>query len=514
MVLTNAVNLCFKPSIALLYYDFMILSTIGSGWSRRILVASIFAVAIFFSLFHLKESPSVWYDEGWYVQASANLATTGVDGIQLSPGNIYHVPILTVGYPLIYPLSLWFKIFGVSIFSARLLMVMFVLGLLGSGYYLAKRLFSSTAAICTLALLVTLPPLYANGKSVLGEVPGMLYLVMSLVFLANAANDSNRKRFYMILFGVFAGLCVVTKPLFLVFVPAIALGLLIGWKRNTINFKNILISTIFGMLAVLTWLAVQFRGDGSLSQILSYYINPYEITDMVGTIVGNFGRLFTDVGTLYLTSMTIIWIVSLWVRHKKAEKVGITEIIAISFSLLVIAAYLRTAGWYRYLFEAQIISILFFPNALFSVAEYARQKFGQFLESLKPLKTPLFCVLVVFVLTVVGLYQLSFNSWVANAYNSDKTAFWEKYFETLPDSIPVFFYDTPEVAIFTRSGNYYQYLTPAGGVFGEDQLHRIEEGKIDKIIVRSDAYEGRKDSLFKGYEVDEVAYKYSILRQR
>ena len=40
----------------------------------------------FFATYKLSESPSVWYDEGFYVQIASNLSTYGKYGLQLQPG--------------------------------------------------------------------------------------------------------------------------------------------------------------------------------------------------------------------------------------------------------------------------------------------------------------------------------------------------------------------------------------------------------------------------------------------
>ena len=58
----------------------------GLSMNKEILlVAALFCVALFFATYHLSESPPVWYDEGFYVQSAANLATLTVTGRMLSP---------------------------------------------------------------------------------------------------------------------------------------------------------------------------------------------------------------------------------------------------------------------------------------------------------------------------------------------------------------------------------------------------------------------------------------------
>ncbi|MES2216176.1 MAG: glycosyltransferase family 39 protein [Patescibacteria group bacterium] len=469
----------------------------------------VICIALFFSLYKLTESPSVWYDEGWYTQAAMNLAETGVDGLQLAPDNIYHASLLTtVGYPLIYPLGLWMKIFGSSVLAARSFMLLCILGFLFVAFLLIRRLSGKTIALGALALLATLPTLYGNGKSVLGEVPGLLYLVFSLLCISFVRSDGNRKYSWIILGGVSAGLCIVTKPLFLVFIPALAVGTFLEWKRGSLNLKEVIGGIVCALLPVLVWVMVQFRGDTSMLSVIKYYANPYQITDLFSVILSNVGHLFTSIGNIYLVGTILIWCVALALRMRSKNKIPAEEIIAFIFTLLVIAAFLRTAGWYRYLFPAQVLSLLFFPGAFSVLGEY----FGRYVSVIRHHWQKAVVVIIVF-LSVYGTYQLAFDSWVAEAYSSHKTAFWQEYLGHLPPTRSVFFYNTPEVVIFMPHRNYRQYIVPAGGVVGQDQLLFLELGIPDVAIVESDSYTEGK-SPFENYTLDKTAYKYSILKKK
>jgi len=475
-----------------------------------IILIVLFALAIFFSTYKLAESPPVWYDEGWYIQTSANLAAGYGDGIQLAPGDVRHISILTVGYPLIYPLAAWFNIFGTGVISARSLMVVFILALLIAIYSLVRRIWWSGAdrgtmfGIFVVALLVTFPPLYGNGKSVLGEVPGLLYMVIFLLCFSMVRSGIPRKYLWIILAGLFAGICIVTKPLFLVLIPAIAIGVLIEWRRGTMTVKESLIMAVAGVLPIAVWFLVQFQAFDSPRQILAYYANPYQIDNLTSVIAGNFVRLFSDPSTLYLLAVMAVWFVALIIRWKKREMIQSEEIIAFIFTLLISAAFLRTAGWFRYLFPVQIVSLIFFPASLSYIGRiFTRVKHSNHAVSI-----------VIGLLVILGGYQVMFNSWVANAYSNDKTEFWQKYFVDTDPEETVFFYDAPEVAIFIPHRNYYQYLAPAGGDIGSENLRVLVGSLADKVILETDAYVGGQKTTFSMYEEQERAYKYSILKLR
>jgi 4-amino-4-deoxy-L-arabinose transferase-like glycosyltransferase len=469
------------------------------------LLILIFCAAGFFAMFHLKESPPVWYDEGFYVQSAANLATYGQTGLRVASDTIEpSSKMITVGYPLIYPLAGWFKIFGVSILAARSLMVLFILGFLLASYLLVKRLFNNKFVVGALMLLATIPTLYGNGKTVLGEVPGLLYLVLFLLFFNIAISSTTRKYLWLLFSGLFAGLCVVTKPTFLVLLPAIAVGVFMEWRRSTLNIKEILISVVAGIAPVIFWFFLQFQGGDSLSSILSYYANPYQLTDLFGVVIENIKRLFVGIGPLYLVVCMCVWIGALWMRWRDREKIQTEEIICVIFSVLIIAAYTRTPGWYRYLFEAQIISLLFFTYALFIVVK-------KWIHLVDPKKLVTVCVAV---LSIFGAYQVMFSSFVAESYHRNKTAFLESYFAAVSSTTSFFFYNVPEAVIFSRNTNYYQYINPAGGSIGEEQLSSITSGEVDRIILGTDEYTNSTKNAFMLYKVSTTTHDYTILERK
>ncbi|MCX6715590.1 MAG: glycosyltransferase family 39 protein [Candidatus Taylorbacteria bacterium] len=476
--------------------------------SKKWLTVVFFGVALFFSCYQLTEAPGVWYDEGFYFQTAANLADHGIAGMQFAPDTIEKIPRLTVGYPLIYPLALWFKIFGVDILAGRSLMVIMIMGFLFASYIFAKKLFGPTMAVGTLALLSTLPTIYGNGKSILGEVPGLLYMVVFFLCFNLALSADTRRKFWMIMAGVFAGLCVVTKPIFLVLIPAIAVGLFVVIRRRNLCLSDVVMGVVAGIIPILVWFMVQFGPGATFHSILAYYANPSDVVDITNTMLKNIISLFSDVSTLYLSIVTLIWIAAVWVRVKEKKQIRPEEVIALTFTLLIIAAFTRTAGWYRYLFEAQVVSLIFLPNALVVVI--------QKISELKVLSRPAIMKImklavptVITVLVILGAYQTLFHSWVAQAYGTHKTAFWEEYFSALPMSTSVFFYDTPEVALFDKSSNYYQYLQPAGGDIGGKELVAIDKGLPDLIVMKAAAWHKQ----FPLYISEKDVYKYTILRK-
>jgi 4-amino-4-deoxy-L-arabinose transferase-like glycosyltransferase len=462
---------------------------------KALLAVALFALGLFFSLYRLTESPAVWYDEGFYIQSAANLAEHGSTGLILEPHIVSpSTRFITVGYPLIYPLALWFKLFGAGVLQARAFMAIIIMAFLGLAYALSRRLFGEWQAIAVLALLVTFPPLYANGKSVLGEVPGLVFL--SISFICLAVFLEKRRTGWLASAGFAAGLCVATKPFFLLILPAMLWGAIVAWRRKEIALRDAGICLAFLLVPIILWAGVQFSGD-SISGILAFYANPYSIHDL-GTIVAkNLKALVTDTGPLYMVLIHIVWLWSLWKRRRAGARVSIAETISVAFSVLMILAFLRTEGWYRYLFESQILGLIFLPQALDALAPARWRAAG--------------VPIAVALLSLAGLYQTMFHSWVADAYGNHRTAFWQDYFRGVKPEEKLFFFDTPEVAIFAPSDDYYQFMSEGGGTLGTDPMTIVRTASPDRIFLKTYVYEHRKETVFRDYQPDAAGYDYSIL---
>jgi 4-amino-4-deoxy-L-arabinose transferase-like glycosyltransferase len=476
--------------------------------SPALVAAALLLVGVSFATFRLTESPSFWYDEGWYIQAAANLATAGVDGLQLSPGHIEHLAVTTVGYPLIYPLALWMKIFGTGVAAARSLMAIIIVGFLAAAFALARRLLGQTigmgrsGALWALALLVLFPPLYGNGKSVLGEVPGMLFFMLSLFFWSKAKASTDR-RLWVILSGVFAGLCAATKPVYLVFLPALLVGAIIEYRRKTLSLSEIAIGVAAALAPLAVWLFVQFGAGDSASGIVGYYANPYH-ENIVHVVLKNFVGLFKSASGLFTLALGGAWAAGIIVAWKRGKAIAVEEVMAAIFAGLVFLAFLRTAGWYRYLFPMQATALLFLPGAFGTLSDIASGRWParRFVRRAAPA--------ILGLLALLGLYQLCFASWVADGYGSHRTAELAAGIGALPASRSVLFYNAPEAVPFIKHRNYYQYILPAAGVIGAENLALAQKGSVDLIVLETEGYHP-SDPVFKLYKPTGTVDKFTVL---
>ena len=134
--------------------------------------------AIIFNDFLIK--PTIWSDESLVIQLGRNLAEKGIVQIAVSPDGFssnrqYYTS--SVGWILPASLAVVFKIFGVSFFNTRLLMSFYLLGFITVVFLLVRQIYGLKTAVLSSLLLVSFAPLYGNGKSALGEVPAMFWLL-------------------------------------------------------------------------------------------------------------------------------------------------------------------------------------------------------------------------------------------------------------------------------------------------------------------------------------------------
>ena len=475
-----------------------------TAWMLAALACLILFIA---ATYHLRESPAIWYDEGYYTQAAMNLSEIGHQALQLAPGRYISTAFVTVGYPLIYPVSVFYHLFGAGVAEGRAVMVLFIFGFAAVSYALVRKLFGGWTAAWTLLYLSSFPMLYGNGKSVLGEVPGLFYLVLALLALWYLERTQYRNwRGYAVL-GVAAGLCAVTKPIFILFLAALFLTLVIRWRRTPLQWSGSVLGLVALGLPVLMWLYLQFGFGDSWHSVVSAYANPYAVEDLTSVILQNALRFFTESTPIYTMILMAVWGASLALKRRYKDASS-AELAAFIFCVLIILAYLRLEGWYRYFFPATMTALLFFPYACSTVFNYIAERL-RFLR-----RVPWLRYLFIIALIAAQLYQLARTSYVADYYHSTRTRDLTAQIESFGPEASFFLYNTPEVAVLLPSRNYYQYLEPSGHLnFGADEVSVLQKGTADVVIVYDNTYRQR-EKLFSKYTLAESVNRYDFLKRR
>lgn len=464
-----------------------------------------FLSVLFFSTYKLSEAPAIWYDEGFYTQMAKNFADTGKQVLQTEPGIYSSTSYVTVGYPLTATVGLSYKLFGSGVLQGRLIMALFLFGFVLASYFLFKKLFGKESAAWTVLLLATFPMLYGNGKAVLGEVPALFFLILTLLALSQLERNKYIGWHRYALVGLAAGLCLATKMFFVLLLIALFLTYLFNLRSIKLTWSGFIAGMIALICPLLLWAHIQFGAEATIQSVVSYYTNPYAVDNIPQHMLQNAQRFITETTPSFTLVLTSIWGISLFFR-RKIGGISAAETGGFIFCILVILSYLRLEGWYRYLFPATMLSLLFLPNSLVLFYNFIGEKLSL------PSYARLGVYAVLLLLAAGQLYQTSAISYVAQYYTGTRTHIMSEYLSSL-SSASVFLYNTPELAIMLPTKNYYQYLTPLPEItIGENSLVSLRNGVPDVVIIASEAYASNPN--FIAYKPMQNIDRYTILQRK
>lgn len=282
------------------------------------------------------------------MQLARNFAKTGKMGMQLEPGKIEpSIHMASTGWPIVLVLGVFFKLFGVSFAVGRIYEVIVLLALIILCYLLARKLWGNLPALCSLLLLVTFAPLYANGKMILSEGLGLLFLAAGLLSYV-----SERKKLGALLFGLFAA----CKLSFLAtFAPAFGLALLWRWRKDKEPLKNLAVELALFVIAVVPTLVLVF--SAAQTNVLG---NIYGEVDRMHQLFANLLSIFHETTLIHLFGLSLVVLIALarkWRSYLSDWRVQMLLV----FSLLTVCYWLLSPAVFRYLLPVQVIVLFVLP---------------------------------------------------------------------------------------------------------------------------------------------------------
>lgn len=438
------------------------------GWITLGLLSVVFLLIAFWSW---RSTPAFWFDEGIYYQIAKNWAEKDIAGIMLSPDLYSDLSLISVGYSVFYPAVWMFKIFGASVETIRLTAILFMTGFVSVFYCLGKELFGSKKALYSLALLITFSPLYGNGKSFLGEVPGLFYFFSALYFSVRL--EKTNHSLFAFLSGIFFGLAISAKPVYLLILPAVGLAMLC--RANYFFSKSgarILIWALLGLVGPLAfWLTSQFGVGTQTSQVLGHYANPYYVTDFASLVFKNSVRFVTETTPIHFLGLLLIGLIYIVLKIRQKETVRLAEWAILFFSILMLGFYLRTAGWYRYFFPAHATLFVLLVPGLWAIMEALPGR-------IKSLGIGVWGVIGLII--ALQLFPLSEE---ALSSKIDAPSVWRPILEDVRPAGPVLFYSVPQLAGF-YPGEFYQYLKMSDHLaLGQENLEKLSQGFFGTIFI-------------------------------
>ncbi|OHA26477.1 MAG: hypothetical protein A3C06_02780 [Candidatus Taylorbacteria bacterium RIFCSPHIGHO2_02_FULL_46_13] len=395
----------------------------------------IFLFVLGLSLSTLTTKPRLWTDEAASIELSKNFATDGVLDFQFAPGKYTGFPYLlqSTGYPTTVPLAVLFTVFGFSFTLARVYMLVWMFLALATVYMVVRKFFDAHVAVLSVLLLATFASYYASGRTVVGEIPGFLFLLLALYWWLE-------KKSYVVT-GFFMGLALVAKPsVFLLVLPAVFFVLTREPRRLIPRLFQVAVGmTPAGLAAVALATDQPFSLD-FWRQVAVFYRNPYS-SDIFANISHNLAGFLNSTTLIYFSVLFLVVLVARFLVKRKETK-WLYDFVGI-YSLISFSYYLRSPGWLRYILIAELLILIVLPHAVFTLACYA-QKRVKFLRTFQMATVTVYLISALAVLQVVQLFT------AADIYTSNQAMMVAHYLDKI--------YSHARVAVIDNA-NVYALLT-------------------------------------------------------
>lgn len=470
---------------------------------KNIIVCAVFILAGFLIVFRFTEVPMVWIDEGIFTNTAENLASNGSWGLQTSPSASFRLgPQLTTNYPVILPVAASINLFGKGIWQSRLPMVVYMFILVVLFYFFVRKRYGFYPALVSVLLLISFSPFYGNGRSVQGEVPGLVFIILGSILLLYFEESNFENKKLALFSGFFLGLAASTKSVYVALLTVALFIVTLFWFRK---FKDIKTMAVFGLsflVPVLGWLFINFPTKSLMAGILPMFLHQAgnngasSMSDTslstLETVSVNLARFVSESTPILFLFVAVSVLFYFTFKHfRKIEKnISMAESVILFFVVLNWFGYLMGTGWYRYFFPAHVLLYLFFSVAIVYFANLISNKFFKKIILLVPI------LLVAF--QFYHLIYLSETSFVGTrSRNHDLT-------EALSSIMPtqkILFHNTIEAIIFFPGQNYSQYLLMPG-LFEAGDRNSIHDSSNDFILTNNIPEEvGLVSSCYTGTQV-------------
>ena len=232
-------------------------------------------ILVFFaaiSFMNLTEFPLTWYDEGSHLHVPKALIKYGEYADISSEGVRYYGPTQGIGPTVIIPIAFAFKLFGIGLLQARVVMVLYMIAAIFAFYKLARQFGNMTFAVIALLLVLSSRGVsfIEYGRQVLGEVPGIFFIILGLSFwFVNWGRHHTRT---LVLIGVLFGFGIITKYQYLlIFLPWIfSIWLLNVLYYKTTSHRTFIIPGVVATFCFILWqlLSLVYLGPATIGENL------------------------------------------------------------------------------------------------------------------------------------------------------------------------------------------------------------------------------------------------------
>jgi len=350
------------------------------GWYWSIILGG---AVCFLMFYNLERYPAPWFDEGLNLQAAKNVALHGQYGLHSMEGFVAFHPAIQTGPTVVLPIAATFRLAGVGILQARVVVVFYTILALAAFYCLVRKTHNRRVALLASLLLIFTfdhesTSFIVMGRQVLGEVPTLAFLWLGVLVWFRAGE--NHRWSTLIGSGALWGLAMLTKVQCALILPV---ALIVFWlfdrvTKKELRIRQVLVPILVGGLCVSVWYGYQMlilgiadfwqqsTALGSAGVMHFLRISPRRTLGSLIQLSGSQLILFGLPGMLYTIGLGL----------RRREKSTHRRIFLVVFTLVWLGWYaLLSIGWMRYAFVPAVMSTIFTAQLLMDLRDWAGQRY-------------------------------------------------------------------------------------------------------------------------------------------
>jgi hypothetical protein len=325
------------------------------------------AVLLLLATYHLDLYPTTWFDEGSHLHVPKALVQFGVYADTSSEGFRYFGPTTGIGPTIMLPIAAVFKLFGIGLLQARLVITAYLAVALLGFAVLARRYYGGVAAVLATALLVTSPgvDLLYFGRQVLGEVPAFAFLMLGLLAWRSATDRPAISTRQLVLAGLAFAMVALTKNQFsLILVPTFVVAALLDRAYyRAVGIRAYALPLLGVCVGIGLGLVVEFA-PALVSQDFGQTLVAYRDASAGAIFVFSPARIASSLKFLASADVFGYWglpaVIYAVILSCQPSRRGAQQALLTIFVILGLAWYaFGSIGWARYAFPALAITAIF-----------------------------------------------------------------------------------------------------------------------------------------------------------
>ena len=309
------------------------------------------------SFYNLANYPNIWWDEGIFSEAAANLVQHGRYAFTVqSPNQLSDLDFrISAGPAVILPVALAYKLFGVSLVPGRMVAGAYLVLTFLALFLGARRLWGQVTALLAVTLAFLGTDVLYWGRSVLGDIPALgLFLCATYGLIRGLESRALRPLFWG---GIFLGLAFNAKEFYgLAFLPPLVVLAQQHWRDKRRLTLSVLAFGVGAALPPLAYLALKAVILGSLTGAIVHFLEQKKLLCHEFFTPLTIGRVYPE-SLLSLFKDPLFWLGCLgvgWIWKKETPSPGVK--LWIWNFLLWSAVYLTAVYWHRFALPALFLA--------------------------------------------------------------------------------------------------------------------------------------------------------------